>query len=209
MSYIKVGVISALLAVVVVSVYLVYFRHPPPDDILAANRKKTASSRLARQALRDDYDYDDDDPVAASKRMWESWIEENGHVSIGELYDKCEGDDRIMVGKTILVPDKKLGGVTSFTYVNVTWENLIDDGELFIEVKYNGKDLYSNHWELCTVDEGEEDQIIFCPIKPGQKNYRKQLKIPNYIPKGRYVTKAWATDQDGNEIGCAYSDFVL
>ena len=62
-------------------------------------------------------------------------------------------------------------------------ETMIDDGEMSIDVKYNGKDLYSNKWELCTIDEDKPDRIIFCPIKPGPKNYIKDLKIPNYIPK--------------------------
>ena len=64
-------------------------------------------------------------------------------------------------------------------------EKEVTEGEMFIDVKYNGKDLYNNHWDLCHVedDREEEDRIIFCPIKPGRQLYVKQLKIPIYIPK--------------------------
>ena len=54
---------------------------------------------------------------------------------------------------------------------------------MYIEVQYNDKDLYSNHWELCTVEEGMEDRIIYCPISTGKKNFVKDLPIPSYLPK--------------------------
>jgi hypothetical protein len=37
------------------------------------------------------------------------------------LFVFSEGEDKIMVGKTILVEDKANGGVTSYTHVNATW----------------------------------------------------------------------------------------
>ena len=54
---------------------------------------------------------------------------------------------------------------------------------MYIECSYNGKELYKNHWELCTVEEGMDDRIIFCPIAAGKHKFVKDLKIPNYLPK--------------------------
>ena len=70
---------------------------------------------------------------------------------------------------------------TVFLYMFSDFE--LTSGEMYIEVQYNGKDLYSNHWELCTVEEGMEDRIIFCPIPVGKKNFVKDLPIPSYLPK--------------------------
>ena len=54
---------------------------------------------------------------------------------------------------------------------------------MFLECQYNGKELYSNKWDLCTVEEGTGDQVIFCPIAPGKHKFVKDLDIPNYLPK--------------------------
>ena len=54
---------------------------------------------------------------------------------------------------------------------------------MYIECAYNGKELYTNHWDLCTVEEGMDDQIIYCPIAEGKHKFVKDLKIPNYLPK--------------------------
>lgn len=185
--------------------YGMYFYKGEPEDIIAANSRKLH--------YKEDFEGSDkdasDDLAENSKIQWERFIRENQYVSIGELYNKCEGEDRIMVGKTVMLIDKEKGGVKSRTFLNVTWDKLIDDGEMSIEVTYNGKDLYSNKWDLCTIDEDEPERIIFCPIKSGERKYIKDLKIPNYLPKGRYVTKAHSSDQDGETIACAFSDFVL
>ena len=52
-----------------------------------------------------------------------------------------------------------------------------------LSCEYNGNNLYSNHWNLCTVEEGFDDRIIFCPLRKGKKKYIKDLKIPNFLPK--------------------------
>ena len=58
-------------------------------------------------------------------------------------------------------------------------------GEIFIKSSYNGRDLYHNQWDLCTVEEDMDDQVIECPLKPGAHNFVKDIKIPNYLPKVR------------------------
>ncbi|XP_064640632.1 putative phosphatidylglycerol/phosphatidylinositol transfer protein DDB_G0282179 [Lineus longissimus] len=210
----KFAIAAICIVAAACTVYFVYFRHPPAASILDNNK----SNDMLRQIrnVDDDYSYEEDDyeegdvTPESAKKKWERWIKKHGHVSIGELYNKCEGNDKIMVGKTILVEDKKNGGVTSYTHANATWEKEVTDGELFIDVKYNGKDLYNNHWDLCHVeDDNEKDRIIFCPIKAGRQNIIKNIKIPIYIPKGEYVTKVWATNQDNEILACGFSKFVL
>lgn len=54
---------------------------------------------------------------------------------------------------------------------------------MYIECQYNGRDLYSNHWDICTVEEGDEEQVIVCPVAPGKKRMIKNRPIPSYLPK--------------------------
>ena len=70
---------------------------------------------------------------------------------------------------------------------------------MYIACQYNGKDLYSNHWELCTVEEGMPDRVIYCPIAPGKHKFVKDLDIPNYLPKVRDPS------QHGREISQNFS----
>ena len=58
-------------------------------------------------------------------------------------------------------------------------------GELGISVKYNGKDLYGNKWDFCTIDEDEEeeDRQVFCPYKPGFHAWVTDRAVPKYLPK--------------------------
>ena len=59
---------------------------------------------------------------------------------------------------------------------------------MHLECQYNGKALYSNHWDLCHVEDNMEDRIINCPMKRGRRKFIKDLKIPNYLPK---VSEDW------------------
>ncbi|XP_013383718.1 phosphatidylglycerol/phosphatidylinositol transfer protein-like [Lingula anatina] len=216
----------------VLGVYFLYFYHGSPEDIMSRNRKqhnKAAVSQgkfLHRAALKSEHpqvedggddedegeEEDEDDPAVSSYKLWEQWVEENGYLSIGDIYDKCDDSkDRVTLGKVILLPDHEKGGVTSVSFLNHTIENDIDEGsEVKIEVSYNGKELYKNHWELCTIDEDEEeDRIVFCPIKKGPRTWKKEMKIPNYLPKGRYTAKAWLVDIDEKILVCGFADFTL
>jgi hypothetical protein len=208
----KIVLIVAICVCFGLGVYFRYFRRPPTEDILAANL-------VLHGGGDDDDDEDvdgggdgvaeDEDEVKSSARTWDRWIRRNRYISIGKLFNKCDGNDRIMVGRVIMLQDKVHGGVTSKTYLNVTLENDVTGGAMYITCQYNGNDLYSNHWDLCTVEEDMDDRIIFCPIRAGRKKFVKELKIPNYLPKGRYTTKAWLLDQENKPIGCAFAEFTL
>ncbi|CAH1780094.1 unnamed protein product [Owenia fusiformis] len=230
MAWKKVLAGTAIISFLLAGIYVMYFQHGSPEDILAANRRstlrKTHSVKDNMKRLHVEYgknesdedfddseEYDDEedetDIVKSSQLLWDRWIEKNNHVSIGEIYDKCEGDDRVTIGRVILIQDKVKGGVASVTYVNHTWDHVIDDGEVLIDVKYNNKNLYNNKWELCTIDEDEEERIVFCPIKSNEKHYVKQMKIPNYLPKGRYQAKVWLLDQEEVNVACGFADFTI
>jgi len=62
-------------------------------------------------------------------------------------------------------------------------EKEIVGGSMHLRCQYNGRDLYSNHWDLCTVEDGQQDRVIRCPIRVGPRKFVKELKIPNYLPK--------------------------
>lgn len=62
-------------------------------------------------------------------------------------------------------------------------EKPLTEGEFLVDVKYNGKDLYDNHWEFCTIDENQEVKQVFCPYKPGFYTWATDKKIPKFIPK--------------------------
>ena len=76
-----------------------------------------------------------------------------------------------------------------WTYLIIWLFSLPDEefngGELGISVKYNGKDLYGNKWDFCTIDEDEEeeDRQVFCPYKPGFHAWVTDRKVPKYLPK--------------------------
>lgn len=56
-------------------------------------------------------------------------------------------------------------------------------GITHILVHYNGKVLYDNGLDLCTVEEGDEEQVMPCPISKGAHYYVKELKISSLLPK--------------------------
>jgi len=76
-------------------------------------------------------------------------------------------------------------GAKSAIYYCVVYcaDKEIVDGSMYLTCQYNGKDLYSNHWDLCAVEDGLEDRVIHCPIRVGRRRFVKELKIPNYLPK--------------------------
>jgi len=213
----RIGAGICILILLACGVYFVYFRHPPPDDILAANKsKRTADSkgglfdRIA-DPKTGEIDYDTDDPVKQSILDWAWFIEDMNLVSVGDIFDKCEGDDRIMLGQIVLLPDEKTGGIKSRTFLNFTLDRTVEEGEMYIEIKYNGKNLYKNHWDMCTVEEDmeTEDKLISCPMVAGIKRFVKDTEIPGYLPKGTYYTKSWLVDADEKMIVCSFSEITI
>lgn len=186
-----------------VGTYVKYFRRPPVSDILSANKGLVEEDEEALKSLTPE--------ARASKRQWDRWIKANDYVQIGEVFDKCDGDDRLAIGRAILLQDTKLGGVTSKTFLNITFASDVTGGAMYLECQYNGRQLYSSHWDLCTAEDDLEDdkRIIICPMKSGPKSYGTERKIPNYLPKGRYQAKAWFIDQNEQMIACGMADFTI
>ncbi|OWF48048.1 phosphatidylglycerol/phosphatidylinositol transfer protein-like [Mizuhopecten yessoensis] len=212
------------------SVYVTYFNHGPPEDIMARNRQQQHGAESDNEdkglhvAKRDELNAveneeggddekikDEDNPdFVESKKLWENFIKSNDYVSIGDLYSGCDEGDRVLVGKSIMLPDKENGGIKARIFLNFTFEEEYMGGEFVLEVKYNNKELYDNHWDMCILDENQPDRLIFCPYEANaQWSWVKDKKIPSYLPKGRYETKAYVTNQDDKRILCGYSLFIL
>ncbi|WAR11498.1 hypothetical protein MAR_025678 [Mya arenaria] len=118
-----------------------------------------------------------------------------------------------MVGRTILITDVRPGGlygVTARSFVNITLDEDLEAGRLYLEVKYNGNDLLARNWELCNLDEdyGDERQIYY-PFSSGEYSFVKECQIPTYLPRGRYETTVWITDQNDKVVICGFSNFTL
>ncbi|XP_060563256.1 putative phosphatidylglycerol/phosphatidylinositol transfer protein 2 [Ruditapes philippinarum] len=194
--------------------YLAFFNHGPPENIMAANRGNRKGIRLFED--KDSHKNELDKEIEAEERKaleyWEDFIKKHDYTAIGEIYDNCDEKDRMMIGRTIMLPDRRWGGikgVTARTFINTTLDSELSGGRFYLEVKYNGKDLYSNNWELCTLDEDYDDRLIYCPFNPGEYSFVKDRQIPIYLPKGRYETKGWMTNQEEQIIACGFSDFSL
>jgi len=140
---------------------------------------------------------------------WERWLQIMDFVSVGELYDKCEGEDKLILGQVILLPDKENGGIKAKIYSNFTLHEKIEDGEIHMQVKYNDVKIFQNYWPLCEAEDEMEDKVLYCPLQPGRKRFVKNMKVPNYLPKGKYTTRAWVYTPEKKMMGCAISEFVL
>ncbi|ESO87350.1 hypothetical protein LOTGIDRAFT_154845 [Lottia gigantea] len=144
---------------------------------------------------------------------WQTFLKANNYVSIGEIYNSCEKSKRLLIGHVLLLPDPKYGGVMARTHMNFSTEYNVTGGEFYIDVKYNDKDLYDNHWELCELaqdDEDEEDQrLVACPLAKGPHSFVQDRNIPYYLPKGKYETNVWITDQTEEVFLCGRCVFVL
>ncbi|XP_053402789.1 uncharacterized protein LOC128558041 [Mercenaria mercenaria] len=138
-----------------------------------------------------DREADDDRPKALE--YWEHFINTNNFTAIGEIYDNC--------GEKI--------SFEIFPFLETLIYSELVGGRFFLEVKYNGKDLYSNNWELCTLDEDYDDRIVYCPFYPGEYSFVKDKSLYTYQRWDRFESKAWITDQEDRTIVCGYSDFTL
>ncbi|KAK6171189.1 hypothetical protein SNE40_019432 [Patella caerulea] len=208
------------------AVYLTYFRHPPADELIRMNNHRfsmdsshnvKSDSSNARQSPELDTEKDTNvdlpEVVDKERAKWENFLREKNYVSIGEVFDSCDAKSRKLVGQTIMLKDEKHGGVKTRTFLNFTTESDVTDGEFFIDVKYNDNDLFDNHWELCGLtyynDDGEEEVLADCPYPKGFHSYTKDRKIPDYLPKGKFETNIWITDQNKDAVLCGRSIFVL
>lgn len=193
------------------TLYMTMFNHGPPSEILEANRKRVLKPDGADLSLNGDEAAEDEEvseSVESAKR-WQKFVDDNKYVGIGDVYNSCDDKDRITLGKAILLPDKETGGLKVRTFINITLEKPLTEGEFLVDVKYNGKDLYDNHWEFCTIDENQEVKQVFCPYKPGFYTWATDKKIPKFIPKGKYHTRAWLNGDDGKLLTCGLTTFVL
>ncbi|ESO08934.1 hypothetical protein HELRODRAFT_168855 [Helobdella robusta] len=211
--YQKVILVVLILIGMMLGIYFRFFKRPPLDQILAAN---VVFSDVEHEM----YDYIESkesgeepvmDEVMRSKIRWEIWVRAMNYVSIGTLFNKCNDTRKVTLGKVILMEDQVRGGLKLRTYLNVTFDKDITAGRIFLACQYNGNDIYSKDWDLCTLEKEikPEDRIINCPVSKGKRRFVKDLKIPNYLPKGHFIARAWVVDQHNMEIGCGFADFQI
>ncbi|XP_062567964.1 putative phosphatidylglycerol/phosphatidylinositol transfer protein 2 [Saccostrea cucullata] len=190
------------------TLYMTMFNHGPPSEIMEANRRVVLKPQNAIELDSEELDEEESESVRSAKH-WQKFVDDNKFVGIGDVYNSCDNKDRITIGKAIMLPDPETGGIKVRTFINITLEKPLTEGEFLVDVKYNGKDLYDNHWEFCTIDENQEVRQVFCPYKPGFYSWATDKKIPKFIPKGKYETRAWLNGDDGQLLTCGLTTFVL
>jgi len=191
------------------TVYVTFFQRSPAADILAANKASISRRSLSRHLTG----ADDNEAaiVQYQAARWDAWVEANNYVPIGDVFDKCTGDDRLTLGKLIMLTDKK-GGLKARLHVNATMEEDITEGGIHINILYNARQLYHNTWDLCTAEDREMeavDRVLACPMVKGRLRVIKTMSIPSFIPKGRYSLEVSVSNQDEKMVYCALVDFTL
>lgn len=204
-------------------IYSQFFNHGPAEHIMAANRQ---GDRVKVKAIVRGTTYADESPDELEQQLeaeltqaaekWEQFIKQHQYVSIGEIYDNCDENDRLMVGKTIMLPDTDTkwkilsSGMKTRTFINVTIDSEVFGGKIYHTLKYKGYNVNNKSWDLCTFDENDgADRIINCPFLPGDHSFVKDIPIPGYYAKGQYEYKGWITNQDDETILCGFSTFTL
>jgi len=198
--------------------YIKFFRRLPVQEILNLNRRHN-SNYTYKSPTYDYYDdsisrdYDTDYSIRtseSSKHLWNEFIKRNNYVSVGDIYQTpCdETVNKIQIGKTILMVDRS-GVLSTKTFLNVSVTSEITQGEFFLEVKYEGKKIYSAHFPLCNEDNTPDSIKLPCPISIGIHKYMRKADVPGFLPKGTYYTKVWATDQTERVLGCGYCEFTI
>lgn len=193
---------GAVCCCLLLSVYLAFFRHPPASVILAAQKGDAGQS----VALKQGKEYSVSEIAEA---VWSKWIADTKYVSVGSLYDSCDAPDRTMIGKTILLPDEASGGVITRLHLNASFDEEIQYGEFSVNIKYNGRHLYENHFDLCTYDKDEPEPMIHCPLRKGPYVLVKSFQVPSYLPKGRYQATGWVTNEEKKTVVCGYTDLTI
>jgi len=192
------------------TVYVTYFHHGPASEVLQAN----AVRHVARRTLASNSTQDEDAQMAAYQLgKWEAWVDANGYVPIGEVYDKCEHDEhQLNLGRVVLLPDKKKGGLLAKLFINATLGQDVTSGGIQIDIKYNKHDLYGSRWDLCTAEDRElevQNKILKCPIRAGRMRVAKPFKIPSFLPKGSYNLGIQIFNQDEAMVFCTKIEFAL
>lgn len=106
-------VFATILLLAVIIVYVTLFRHPPAEELIKMNRKKPADVEFSFERefdfddLLDDVDDKDDDDSEGrvvtrhsksktrdekrikGKGTWDKFLNDNGHTSIGSVFDDC------------------------------------------------------------------------------------------------------------------------
>ncbi|KAH9490251.1 hypothetical protein Btru_035044 [Bulinus truncatus] len=223
----------------VAAVYFKFFMRPPMNELMKMNKKSPSnldfgadSFKLDRALTREDQEKGEESETEtlgadeedggdseldreklqeAQDNYWSHFIEENNFIPIGAVYDRCEGP-KVQLGSVVLLENKDDGGLLARTFINITLNHNVTGGTFFLKVKYNGKDLFENYWELCELEDElpVANRTFTCPIASGKWSKVKNKPIPGYLPTGRYQTKAWVEDEKKKTFVCAHSyDFFF
>jgi len=191
--------------------YFLFYNHDDPDMIMANNRRAQEGGQWHKDTRHmDETELEVHEEERKAIEYWEKFVKDHKYTAIGEVYDNCDEEDRMMVGRTVMLPNNAfLSRIKARTFVNVTLDSEVTGGMFFIEVQYNGNNIFNRQWELCTLDEGADDQIVFCPFEPRDYSVVKDKGIPSILPRGRYQTKAFVKDQNDDIMLCGFSDFTI
>jgi len=203
-------ILMVTLVCATATIYVAFFHHPPPDAILAANKPRKSSGHVVLRTLNST----NEDAVMAAYQIakWDAWVEANSYVSIGEVYDKCNDPVRLNLGRIVIYPDKKKGGLLCKLFMNCTLGEEIQSGGIQIDIQYNGRDLYHSRWDLCTAEDKEpdrQDKILSCPIPKGRTIVAKGFKVPAFLPRGTFTIKTEVINQNEKSVFCTMTELIL
>jgi len=179
--------VSVMSLVFMSTVYLVYFHHGSAAEILAQNSME--DNKLNRVVGRRSLAEDNwiltphQKFLLAEEEKWDAFITKNKYVTIGKIWDNCDEKDRLNVGRIIMLPDLKKGGVKAKLFMNSTIGEEILEGEggIQIDIQYNTRDLYRSRWDLCS--NIKPDDPMHCPIKKNlQLKMTREFKLHSWLP---------------------------
>ena len=59
---------------------------------------------------------------------------------------------------------------------------------MWVLAHYNGRELYNNGLDLCTVEEDDSEKALQCPIRRGWHYFVKEHNVSPLLPKVTLVT---------------------
>lgn len=78
-------------------------------------------------------------------------------------------------------------GVNLTVILNCICNNSIDTttvyGKMGVLAHYNGRELYNNTLDLCTLEEKDEEKVLQCPIRRGWHYFVKEHNVSPLLPK--------------------------